>query len=60
MNLISESEHEQIIICMTPLLENTHPTQEICDFFSTVINYIKYFINEIYNQITKHTKLKNK
>ncbi|XP_029653026.1 C-Maf-inducing protein isoform X1 [Octopus sinensis] len=33
-DLISKSAHENIIIALTPLLENNHPTQEICEFFS--------------------------
>ncbi|KAK7114811.1 C-Maf-inducing protein-like [Littorina saxatilis] len=32
---ISRAAHENIIIALSPLLENNHPTQEICDFFST-------------------------
>lgn len=28
--------HENIIVALAPLLENNHPTQEICDFFSKV------------------------
>ncbi|XP_076470132.1 C-Maf-inducing protein-like isoform X2 [Babylonia areolata] len=31
---ISRAAHENIIIAISPLLENNHPTQEICDFFS--------------------------
>jgi hypothetical protein len=31
---ISQGAHEQIIVALAPLLENNHPTQEICDFFS--------------------------
>ncbi|KAK2149679.1 hypothetical protein LSH36_442g03106 [Paralvinella palmiformis] len=31
---ISQVAHEQIIVALAPLLENNHPTQEICDFFS--------------------------
>jgi len=31
---VSQVPHEQIIFALTPLLENNHPTQEICDFFS--------------------------
>ncbi|XP_076449363.1 C-Maf-inducing protein-like [Babylonia areolata] len=31
---ISRAAHENIIIALAPLLENNHPTQEICDFFS--------------------------
>ncbi|CAE1277433.1 C-Maf-inducing protein [Acanthosepion pharaonis] len=30
--LTSKSAHENIIIALTPLLENNHPTQEICEF----------------------------
>ena len=33
---ISRAAHENIIIALAPLLENNHPTQEICDFFSLV------------------------
>ncbi len=33
---ISQLAHEQIIVLVAPLLENNHPTQEICDFFSKV------------------------
>ena len=33
---ISQVAHEQIIVLLAPLLENNHPTQEICDFFSKV------------------------
>ncbi|XP_025115015.1 C-Maf-inducing protein-like isoform X2 [Pomacea canaliculata] len=32
--IISKDAHESIIVALTPLLENNHPTQEICDFFS--------------------------
>ncbi|KAL8560901.1 hypothetical protein ACOMHN_059085 [Nucella lapillus] len=31
---ISRAAHENIIIALSPLLENNHPTQDICDFFS--------------------------
>ncbi|KAI0210206.1 C-Maf-inducing protein, partial [Lamellibrachia satsuma] len=31
---ISQVAHEQIIVALAPLLENNHPTQEICDFFT--------------------------
>ena len=34
--IISQTAHEQIIVALTPLLENNHPTQEICSFFSKV------------------------
>ena len=34
---VSQVPHEQIIFALTPLLENNHPTQEICDFFSKVM-----------------------
>lgn len=34
VNAIDQGAHEQIIVALTPLLENNHPTQEICDFFS--------------------------
>lgn len=30
--LSSKAAHENIIIALTPLLENNHPTQEICEF----------------------------
>ena len=33
---MSQVAHEQIIVLLAPLLENNHPTQEICDFFSKV------------------------
>lgn len=33
-DIISKAAHENIIIALAPLLENNHPTQEICDFFS--------------------------
>ena len=33
---ISQVAHEQIIVALAPLLENNHPTQEICDFFTKV------------------------
>ncbi|KAL3859122.1 hypothetical protein ACJMK2_009354 [Sinanodonta woodiana] len=33
-DFISRVAHENIIVALTPLLENNHPTQEICDFFS--------------------------
>lgn len=26
--------HEEVIICLSPLLEKNHPSPEICDFFS--------------------------
>ncbi|XP_074646959.1 C-Maf-inducing protein-like [Tubulanus polymorphus] len=31
---ISKVAHENIIVALAPLLENNHPTQEICDFFT--------------------------
>ena len=36
---VSQLAHEQIIVALAPLLENNHPTQEICDFFSKVSQY---------------------
>ncbi|XP_050397029.1 C-Maf-inducing protein isoform X1 [Patella vulgata] len=33
-DVITKLAHENIIVALTPLLENNHPTQEICDFFS--------------------------
>jgi len=35
-DIISQTAHEQIIVALTPLLENNHPTQEICSFFTKV------------------------
>jgi hypothetical protein len=34
VDVISHTAHEQIIVALTPLLENNHPTQEICGFFT--------------------------
>jgi len=36
-DIISQTAHEQIIVALTPLLENNHPTQEICSFFTKVL-----------------------
>ena len=36
---ISQVAHEQIIVALAPLLENNHPTQEICDFFTKVAHF---------------------
>jgi len=36
-DVISQTAHEQIIVALTPLLENNHPTQEICSFFTKVL-----------------------
>ncbi|XP_046359909.1 C-Maf-inducing protein-like isoform X2 [Haliotis rufescens] len=33
-DVITKVAHENIIVALAPLLENNHPTQEICDFFS--------------------------
>lgn len=33
-DFITRCAHENIIVALAPLLENNHPTQEICDFFS--------------------------
>lgn len=33
-DFITRVAHENIIVALAPLLENNHPTQEICDFFS--------------------------
>ncbi|CAH1779274.1 unnamed protein product [Owenia fusiformis] len=33
-DFITRLAHENIIVALAPLLENNHPTQEICDFFS--------------------------
>ena len=35
-DFITRGAHENIIVALAPLLENNHPTQEICDFFSKV------------------------
>ena len=35
-DVITKVAHENIIVALAPLLENNHPTQEICDFFSKV------------------------
>ena len=36
VDAIGLGAHEQIIVALSPLLENNHPTQEICSFFSKV------------------------
>lgn len=33
-DFITRVAHENIIVALAPLLENNHPTQEICEFFS--------------------------
>ncbi|KAK3086918.1 hypothetical protein FSP39_025386 [Pinctada imbricata] len=33
-DFITKVAHENIIVALAPLLENNHPTQEICEFFS--------------------------
>lgn len=35
-DFITRVAHENIIVALAPLLENNHPTQEICEFFSKV------------------------
>ncbi|KAJ8303579.1 hypothetical protein KUTeg_019975 [Tegillarca granosa] len=39
-DVITKVAHENIIVALAPLLENNHPTQEICGFFSKVIDAI--------------------
>lgn len=43
-DIISQTAHEQIIVALTPLLENNHPTQEICSFFSKVSNELFSYV----------------
>jgi hypothetical protein len=53
-DFITRVAHENIIVALAPLLENNHPTQEICEFFSKVGEIIS--INKCL-QNYKHIKL---
>lgn len=46
-DVITKVAHENIIVALAPLLENNHPTQEICDFFSKV-GLIYLFHNHLF------------
>lgn len=39
-DFITRVAHENIIVALAPLLENNHPTQEICEFFSKVCGVV--------------------
>ncbi|KAJ8303258.1 hypothetical protein KUTeg_019654 [Tegillarca granosa] len=45
-DVITKVAHENIIVALAPLLENNHPTQEICGFFSKKYQYLVLHFGE--------------